>query len=380
MNTAHPSSSDAHHQRPGGGERLLKRCVSAVLIVAMQVQALAQVTSPIMRNATGAVVSGFSNKGTLMFGGQVLGNPHQLMHDLQNPVLWTAGALSFSDNTNPTFVQPTIDQMMQAIEPPGGGGGLFMSRLYLNPDNPYSSGGVLSEPPSLTPELGSSAPAAGPLMDNRTHYERALAHVIANQGDRAVDRSRWSTTNGDLGNGVAYLAKTHVNSSAALRETLFDTAPARAVFQATQTPTAGASAFFVIQGAQAQAHLANVQLHNAQRLGSRIYFGNKASGPVHTVSLHLMRNWVRCPQARPWASYKPTARPTHSIGQTILNSQRAARAWGSRSGKPRFATRPEASASQASATMRCLLKATTCFHQASVIVKPKHCSVCKRVN
>jgi hypothetical protein len=103
-----------------------------------------------------------------------------------------------------------------------------------------------------------------------------LAHVIANQGDRAVDRSRWSTTNGDLGNGVAYLAKTHVNSSAALRETLFDTAPARAVFQATQTPTAGASAFFVIQGAQAQAHLANIQLHNAQRLGSRIYFGQQS--------------------------------------------------------------------------------------------------------
>ena len=123
MNTAHPSSSDAHHQTPGGGGRLLKRCLAAVLIVAMQVQAWAQVTSPIRRNATGAVVSGFSKNGTLLFGGQVLGNPHQLMHDLQNPTLWSTGAVSFSNSTDPTFVQATVDQMMQAIAPPSDWGG-----------------------------------------------------------------------------------------------------------------------------------------------------------------------------------------------------------------------------------------------------------------
>lgn len=267
MNTSHPTRS---------GGRLLKRCVAALLMVTLQVQAWAQVTSPLIRNSNGSVQSGFAQDGTLVLAGQVSGNPHQLLHDLQNPTLWTAGAVSFSDSTNPTFVQPTIDQMMQAIEPPGDAGGLFMSRLYLNPKNPYGSGGVLSAPPSLTPELGSSEPAAGPLMDNRTHYERALAHAKANQGDRAADMTRWSTTDAGAGNGVAYLAKTHVNSSAAVRETLFDMAPRHPVFQASQTPTAGASAFFVIQGAQAQTHLANIQLHNARMLGSRVYFGEQS--------------------------------------------------------------------------------------------------------
>jgi hypothetical protein len=274
MNTEHPSPSDAHHQTPGGGGRLLKRCVVAVLIVAMQVQALAQVTSPIMRNATGAVVSGFSKNGTLMFGGQVLGNPHQLMHDMQNPTLWSTGAVSFSNSTDPTFVQATVDQMMQAIAPPSDPGGLFMSRLYLNPENPYTAGGALSAPPSPTPESDAAAPA-GPLIDNFEHYKRALTHAQANVGDRTQDITRWSQTLPEYGDGVSYLAKTHTSSAVRLRNTLFDSAPSRAVFQGAQIPTPGATGFVVVQGAQARTHLANIQEQNAQLLGSRIFFSQQ---------------------------------------------------------------------------------------------------------
>lgn len=278
MNTAHPSSSHAHHQTPGGGGRLLKRCLAAVLIVAMQVQAWAQVTSPIMRSATGSVVSGFSKNGTLMFGGQVLGNPHQLMHDLQNPTLWSTGAVSFSNSADPTFVQATIDQMMQAIAPPSDPGGLFMSRLYLNPENPYTAGGAFSAPPSPTPETGSAAPT-GPLIDNFEHYKRALTHAQANVGDRTQDITRWSETRPELGDGVTYLAKTHTSSAVRLRNTLFDSAPSRAIFEAAQIPTPGATGFFVVQGAQAKTHLANLQEQNAQLLGSRIFFSQQQFDP-----------------------------------------------------------------------------------------------------
>ncbi len=251
----------------------LKRWITGVLLVSLQVQAFAQFTGPILRSG-GTVKSGFTKNGTLMLGGQVLSNPHQLMHDLQNPSLWSTGAVSFSNSTDPTFVQATVDQMMQAIEPPSEPDGLFMSRLYLNPENPYTPGGALSAPPSPTPETGAAAPS-GPLIDNFEHYQRALAHAQANLGDRNQDITRWSQTNAEQGDGVSYLAKSHTSSSAALRNTLFDGAPSRAVFQATQVPTAGASGFFAIQGAQAKTHLANLQEQNAQLLGSRVFFSQQ---------------------------------------------------------------------------------------------------------
>jgi hypothetical protein len=251
----------------------LKRWVMGLVLVSLQVQAFAQFTGPILRSG-GTVKSGFAKNGTLMFGGQVLGNPHQLMHDMQNPTLWSTGAVSFSNSTDPTFVQATVDQMMQAIEPPSEPGGLFMSRLYLNPENPYIPGGALSAPPSPTPETGAAAPP-GPLIDNFEHYQRVLAHAQANLGDRNQDITRWSQTNAERGDGVSYLAKTHTSSSAALRNTLFDSAPSRAVFQAAQVPSAGASGFFAIQGAQAKTHLANLQEQNAQLLGSRIFFSQQ---------------------------------------------------------------------------------------------------------
>jgi hypothetical protein len=247
--------------------------MTGVLLVSLQVQAFAQFTGPILRSG-GTVKSGFTNNGTLMLGGQVLSNPHQLMHDMQNPSLWSTGAVSFSNSTDQTFVQATVDQMMQAIEPPSEPGGLFMSRLYLNLENPYKPGGALSAPPSPTPETGAAAPS-GPLIDNFEHYQRALAHAQANLGDRNQDFTRWSQTNAEQGDGVPYLAKTHTSSSAALRNTLFDSAPSRAVFQATQVSTAGATGFFAIQGAQAKTHLANLQEQNAQRLGSRVFFSQQ---------------------------------------------------------------------------------------------------------
>ena len=263
----------------------LKGWVIGLLLVSLQVQAFAQLTGPILRSGD-TLKTGFAKNGTLMFGGQVLGNPHRLMHDMQNPSLWSTGAVSFSNSTDPTFVQATVDQMMQAIEPPSESGGLFMSRLYLNPENPYAPGGAMSAPPSLTPETGTAAPS-GPLIDNFEHYKRALAHARANLGNRAQDITRWSQTLPELGDGISYLAKTHTSSSATLRNTMFDSAPRHAVFQDAQVPMVGAIGFFGIQGAQAKTHLANLQEQNAQLQGSRIFFGQQHTKTLPKKSQHF---------------------------------------------------------------------------------------------
>ena len=70
-----------------------------------------------------------------------------------------AERIPFSNSTDPNFAQPTIDQMMSALAPPVDPGGLYLGRLYINPTNPYTAGvGVLSTPPSPTPETGATPP------------------------------------------------------------------------------------------------------------------------------------------------------------------------------------------------------------------------------
>ncbi len=260
---------------PKAGPGLFKRAVACVLMVTINLSSMGQAVAQIIRGPNGAPLTGYTANGTYVQGGVVVGNPHQRLHDLTNPTLWTTGAVSFSNSTDPDFAQPTIDQMMSALAPPVDPGGLYLGRLYINPTNPYTAGvGVLSAPPSPTPETGATPPT-GPLIDNHEHYARALAHAQANLGDRHADITRWSTTDPALGNGTAYLAKTHVDSSAELRNLHFDAAPGKPVFQATQTTTAGAVGYYAIQGEQAKTHLANIQQQNAALIGTSIFFSQQ---------------------------------------------------------------------------------------------------------
>ncbi|MDT4842141.1 hypothetical protein FQZ97_760300 [compost metagenome] len=168
-----PMLSVTPQARPG----LFKQAVAWLLMATISTSSLAQAVGPIIRGPSGAPLTGYTANGTYVQNGVVVGNPHQQLHDLTNPTLWTTGAVSFSNSTDPSFAQPTIDQMMAALAPPVDPGGLYLGRLYLNPTNPYTAGaGVLSAPPSPTPETGATPPA-GPLIDNHEHYTRALAHA-----------------------------------------------------------------------------------------------------------------------------------------------------------------------------------------------------------
>lgn len=254
-----------------------KRSVAALVVLALQASSFAQVTGPVLRGGYGQAKTGFTANGTLVLGGQVVGNPHQQMHDLQNPALWTAAAVSFSNSTDPSFIQPTVDQMMATIAPPAGGtGGLYLSRLYLNPVNPYAAGvGALSPVPSPTPETGSAAPT-GPMIDNFEHYKRALDHAQAQIAGGNV-AGGWKYTTPEAG-GIVYTAKTHVGSSEAIKNMSFDSAPGTVAFAAAQSPTAGATGFFAIQGEEAKTHLGNVQQQNANLLASRLFFTQQNMG------------------------------------------------------------------------------------------------------
>ena len=268
-------SAAALSMTPKADPGLFKRAVACVLMVTINLSSLGQAVAQIIRGPNGAPLTGYTANGTYVQNGVVVGNPHQRLHDLTNPTLWATGAVSFSNSTDPNFAQPTIDQMMSALAPPIDPGGLYLGRLYINPTNPYTAGvGVLSTPPSPTPETGATPPT-GPLIDNHEHYARALAHAQANLGDRHADITRWSTTDPALGNGTAYLAKTHVDSSAELRNLHFDAAPGKPVFQATQTTTAGAVGYYAIQGEQAKTHLANIQQQNAALIGTSIFFSQQ---------------------------------------------------------------------------------------------------------
>ena len=261
---------------PRGGDSrpsLFLRLIAWLLIATISTSSFAQAVGPILRGANGQPLTGFAKNGTFMQAGQVVGNPHQIQHDQQNPDLWSTGAVALShDNAvQPLYVQPTVDQMMATIAPPVDPGGLYLSRLYLNPTNPYVAGaGPLSYPPSPTPETGSAAPTSGPLIDNFEQYRRAYVHALAQITGGNAGGGWKETLPSDA--GVVYLAKSHVDSSPELKNFAWDAFPNKPVFQAAEDPKGGATAVFAIQGSLAKTHLANLQLQNASLLGSQIFF------------------------------------------------------------------------------------------------------------
>ena len=84
--------------------------------------------------------TGYTNDGTLFMGGQRIGNPHQVLHDLNVPSFFGVNAdrLSYSDSS---YGQGTLAQMENhtlTIGVPAGN--VVLSRLYLTPTNPYTQG------------------------------------------------------------------------------------------------------------------------------------------------------------------------------------------------------------------------------------------------
>ncbi|MBL8389355.1 MAG: hypothetical protein JNK17_14170 [Hydrogenophaga sp.] len=76
-------------------------------------------------------MTGYTANGTFIQNGVVVGNPHQQLHDLVNPTLWTTAEDSFTNSTDPSFVQGTLSEIESAIAVAPEPGGLALSRLYI---------------------------------------------------------------------------------------------------------------------------------------------------------------------------------------------------------------------------------------------------------
>ena len=83
-----------------------------------------------------APASGYTNDGTLMMGGQKIGNPHQILHDTQVPSFMNITAMRYTYASDPAFGQGTQAQMELATTN-GSGSDMLLNRLYYTPNNPY---------------------------------------------------------------------------------------------------------------------------------------------------------------------------------------------------------------------------------------------------
>lgn len=284
-----------------------KRLVVGLVMLALQASSFAQAVGPLWRGSHGAPLTGFTRNGTFVQGGQVVGNPHQLLHQLQNASLWTTAAVALSSSTDPSFVQMTVDQMMAAIAPtgsyaPGGADpqGQYLARLYLSVNNPYVAGqGPVSAPPATMPETGATPPA-GPAIDNHQQYALALAYA---QGRASGGASGTEPVGGWLSSTDAqYVGKSHEDSSDSLKWRGFNEFIGKAVFQGAQDPLGGATAFFLLQGQEARLHLSHLQGLWGASLGSPILFTQQ--------NLVLGRtggggcgHWDSGPCADPWDTF-----------------------------------------------------------------------------
>jgi hypothetical protein len=93
-------------------------------------------------NTFGQSGSGYTNDGTLMMGGQRIGNPHQILHDAEVPSLIGITAVRYSFTDVPTYGQGTLAQIQtdMANAPITNDPTRMFSRLYLTTTNPYVQG------------------------------------------------------------------------------------------------------------------------------------------------------------------------------------------------------------------------------------------------
>jgi hypothetical protein len=161
--------------------------------------------------------SGYSNDGTLFMGGQRIGNPHQILHDLNVPSFFgvNANRLSYSDST---YGQGTLAQMENhtlTIGVPVGN--VVLSRLYLTPTNPYTQG-------VTTP------------YDNYKNYSDAVQAAQAGSYQLTV-----------ANDNKLYAFKTLGTISTQSQNILIKELPAHSVFIANSDPKGGAVAVRVTQ-------------------------------------------------------------------------------------------------------------------------------------
>lgn len=169
-------------------------------------------------NPFGQSGTGYTNDGTLMMGGQKIGNPHQVLHDLNVPSFFgvNANRLSFSDN--PTYGQGTLAQMENhtlTIGVPAGN--VILSRLYLTPTNPYTQG-------VATPH------------NNYQTYQGVVADAQAGSYQLTV-----------ANDNKLYAFKTLGTLSSQSQNILIKELPAHSVFIANSDPKGGAVAVRVTQ-------------------------------------------------------------------------------------------------------------------------------------
>ncbi|WP_374411186.1 DUF637 domain-containing protein [Hydrogenophaga sp.] len=231
-----------------------KRSVATLVMLSISVGSFAQVTGPILRGSYGQPVTGFAPNGTFIQNGVVVGNPHQQMHNLENPSLWTLGAAALTNTTDPSFVQGTLGQMEGVSAPLSEPGGLSMGRLYINtsPANPYT--------------------AAAPFTNPADQANQANNALIWNQ---AV-----AGTGGYQSAGGTWIARTHPDSSGAIFNSGLTGFVDKGVVNAAMDPNGGAVAVWLTQGAAVTRHLAAVQQQNANLLGSRIFFTQQNMGSL----------------------------------------------------------------------------------------------------
>ena len=244
------------HQKPA----FWKRLIAGALMLTINISSFAQAVSPIL-GSTGRPYSGYTKDGTLVQGGQVVGNPHQSLHDLQNPALWTTAAVAFSNTTDPSFTQAILGDIESAIAVTPEPGGLALSRLYLTPTNPYAD---------------ANAGAAG--CDAATTCNQAVYNQILLD---AAATGYVATASG------THLGKTHDSSSAEIFNRGFNLYQEKPVFLAAQDPLGGATAFFALQGEQAKTHLQHLQTQNVKLLGGTIFFSQQTiKGPGNGATSH----------------------------------------------------------------------------------------------
>jgi hypothetical protein len=171
--------------------------------------------------------TGYSPEGALYMGGQRIGNPHQQLHDMQNPLLWNISATAVSNTTTANYIQGTLSQIEPALAVDPGGSS--MSRLYLSTTNPYAA-------------LNTPSTAANPNGAN-------------NYATYAIMLQQANTTGYSPTLNTPYIAKNGINTSASLSGYGFHEFPISPVFLAAKDTNGGAVAVFMSQSGQAARHL-----------------------------------------------------------------------------------------------------------------------------
>jgi hypothetical protein len=152
-----------------------------------------------------------------MMGGNKIGNPHQILHDLNVPSFFGVNAdrLSYSDSSHGQGTLAQMENHTLTIGVPAGN--VVLSRLYLTPTNPYTQG-------VTTP------------YDNYQNYADAVQAAQAGSYQLTV-----------ANDNKLYAFKTLGTMSTQSQNILIKELPAHSVFIANSDPKGGAVAVRVTQ-------------------------------------------------------------------------------------------------------------------------------------